>query len=221
MISSSLSDSLKTSGPSAIGTQSGKNTLGKEAFMRLLVTQLQNQDPLNPMDDKEFTAQLAQFSSLEEMQNISKSIETLTSSQTSSNKTNAVGFIGKVVTAAGGYSKISGGNAGQLSYELAKDASSVDIKISDASGKLVRVLQRTDVASGANAINWDGRDSSGSRLPDGEYTFEVAAIDSAGGPVQAKTKMTGTVDSVTYELGEPYLMLGSIKVPLHDVMEVR
>lgn len=221
MISSSITDSLKTNGASASGATNANSTLGKDAFMRLLVAQLQNQDPLKPMDDKEFTAQLAQFSSLEEMQNISKSMQNLASSQTSSSKTNAVGFIGKEVTAAGGFVRISGGTSGELSYGLDKDASSVDIKISDASGKLVRVVQKADVAAGPNTVNWDGRDNGGAQLPDGEYTFEVAALDSAGGAVKAQTRMAGTVNSVKYESGEPYLMIGSIKVPFSDVLEVR
>lgn len=221
MISSSITDSIKTSGTSTTAGASAKNSLGKEAFMKLLVAQLQHQDPLKPMEDKDFTAQLAQFSSLEEMQNISKSVDTLASSQVSSAKTNSVGFIGKQVTANGGSVKISGGNPGPLSYELDKDASSVDVRINDASGKLVREIQGTDVSAGANSVAWDGRDSNGVKLQDGEYTFQIAATDKAGGVVQAKTQMTGVVNSVKYESGVPYLMLGSIKVPLSDVTEVK
>lgn len=221
MISSDVKDSLKTSGVLANGGQNKANNLGKEAFMRLLVTQLQNQDPLKPMEDKEFTAQLAQFSSLEEMQNISKSIESLVASQTSSTKTNSVGFIGKEVTATGGYVRISAGNAGLLNYGLEKAASEVDVNIRDASGKLVRVLQKINVPAGNDSVSWDGRDSSGNRLPDGDYTFDVGATDIDGGVVRATARMTGIVSSVKYELGEPYLMIGSMKVPLQNVMEVR
>lgn len=221
MMASGVSGLTVTNKTLSTSDSGGKNSLGKEAFLTLLVTQLQNQDPLKPMEDKEFTAQLAQFSSLEEMKNISKSVDGLAASQASSSKTDAVGFIGKNVKALGGYAKVSGGSADPLQYELAKDASSVDIKISDASGKLVRLIQSSGVKSGANSALWDGRDNNGKILPDGGYTFDVAASDSAGGAVQTMTTMAGTVTSVKYELGEPYLMIGSVKVLLNNVMEVK
>lgn len=221
MMNTGVSSLTANTAPSATAGASAKGSLGKEAFMKLLIAQLQNQDPLKPMEDKEFTAQLAQFSSLEEMKNISKSVDGLVASQTSSSKTNAVGFIGKDVTALGGFVKVTGGSAGQLQYELEKDASSVKIQVSDTSGKVVRVIQKSNVSSGTNSLTWDGRDSQGSALPDGGYTFEVKATDPTGTTVQAKTAMRGIVSAVTYDLGVPYLMLGSVKVPLSNVMEVR
>lgn len=221
MMSSGVSNMSVNSHPLPSKESGAKNSLGKEAFLTLLVTQLQNQDPLKPMEDKEFTAQLAQFSALEEMKNISKSVDGLVGSQTSSSKTTAVGFIGKEVTALGGSVAVSGGAAGQLQYELEKDASTVNIKISDASGKVVRVIEKGGVSKGANSLSWDGRDSQGNILPDGGYAYEVKAADSDGATVQTKTVMRGVVSSVKYELGEPYLMIGSMKVALSNVMEVR
>lgn len=217
---SGINDSAMGNGSLTQRSQGPKNSLGKDAFLLLLVTQLQNQDPLKPMDDKEFTAQLAQFSSLEEMKNISKSIDGLVASQSSMTKTDAVGFIGKEIKASGGYARVSNWSASPLQYELEKDASFVEIKISDSSGKLVRAIH-TSGGAGASLVTWDGRDGNGNILPDGEYTYEVTASDSTGGNVQAKTTMTGTVIGVKYELGEPYLMIGSVKVALSNVMEVR
>lgn len=221
MMSSGVGSMTVNSHPLASKDTGAKNSLGKEAFLTLLVTQLQNQDPLKPMEDKEFTAQLAQFSSLEEMKNISKSVDGLVASQTSSSKTTAVGFIGKEVTALGGSVAVSGGAASQLRYELEKDASTVNIQISDASGMVVRVIEKSSASSGTNSLTWDGRDSQGSALPDEDYTFEVKAVDPTGTAVPAKTTMRGVVSSVKYELGEPYLMIGSVKVALSNVMEVR
>lgn len=219
---------MMTSGISSLNSDHGssakegaKNNLGKEAFLTLLVTQLQNQDPLKPMEDKEFTAQLAQFSSLEEMKNISKSVDSLVASQTSSSKTTAVGFIGKEVTVFGGHARVVEGAVDKLRYELEKDASVVDVAVSDASGKVVRILNLKDVKGGANLVAWDGRDSQGKIVKDGDYSFDITASDSAGGNIPANITTTGTVSAVKYELGVPYLVVGSVKVPLQDVMEVR
>ncbi len=220
-MSSGVGSMTVNSHPLASKDSGAKNSLGKEAFLTLLVTQLQNQDPLKPMEDKEFTAQLAQFSSLEEMKNISKSVDGLVASQMSSSKTSAVGFIGKEVTALGGYVQVSGGAAGQLQYELEKDASSVNIEISEASGRVVRVIEKSDISRGTSSLAWDGKDGQGSALPDGDYAFEVKAVDPTGVAVPVKTTMRGVVSSVKYELGEPYLMIGSMKVALSNVMEVR
>lgn len=221
MMNSGVSSMAVNSQPLPSKDSGAKNTLGKEAFLTLLVTQLQNQDPLKPMEDKEFTAQLAQFSSLEEMKNISKSVDSLVASQTSSSKTTAVGFIGKEVTVFGGHARVVEGAVEKLQYELEKDASIVDVAVSDASGKVVRILNLKDVKGGANLVAWDGRDSQGKIVKDGDYSFDITASDSAGGSITANTTMTGTVSAVKYELGVPYLIVGSVKVPLQDVMEVR
>lgn len=215
------SDSMVAGNSVAAGPKDAKSALGRDAFMLLLVTQLKNQDPLKPLEDKDFISQLAQFSSLEETKKISTSIEGLTSAQTSATKTGSVGFIGKQVISIGDSVKLVGGSAGPLQYNLEKGASSVDVSITDASGKVVRTLHYTNVQSGMNSAQWDGRDNDGNKLSDGDYKFDVKASAVDGSLVQASTTMTGIVTSVKYKLGQPYLIIGSAEVPLSNVMEVK
>jgi len=102
------------------------NTLGKDDFLNLLITQLQNQDPLSPMDSTEFSAQLAQFSSLEQLSNVNENLETLLLYQGSLNNSQAVSFIGKTITASGDSVLITDGIPDNIHFELAGDASNAD-----------------------------------------------------------------------------------------------
>lgn len=200
---------------------SGDATLGKDAFLTLLVTQLQNQDPMNPADSTEFTAQLAQFSELEAMENVNSNLEDLKTLQINQSYTEAVTFIGKNVLAGGDSVYINDGVPEDVNFHLAGDASTVYVSIYNAYGSLIDTIQTQALPAGNNAVAWDGYDRSGYALPDGGYTFEVQAVDASGESVSCKPLITDAVIAVNFTGGNPVLVTHDRQIPLSDVFEVQ
>ena len=196
------------------------NTLAKDDFLNLLITQLQNQDPLSPMESTEFSAQLAQFSSLEQLSNVNENLETLLLYQGSLNNSQAVSFIGKTITASGDSSLITDGIPDNIHFELAGDASDTFVTIYDAAGNFVASEEYGSLNAGSHSLSWDGTDHEGNKLPDGVYYFEVMAVDVNNEMVDATTFTTGKVTGVTYKEGTTYLMSGDQKIPLGNVVEI-
>ena len=194
--------------------------LGKDDFLTLLITQMQHQDPLNPTDSVEYTAQLAQFSSLEQLSNVNKNLEYLQLFQASINNAQAVSFIGKEVTALGDGIQISEGIAEACEFELSAPASGVTINIYNEAGNLVKTIEEGSMDAGRQNIAWDGTDQNGNLLEDGDYTFEVLAVDADGQAVEAITYSTGVVSGVTFVDGTTYFMVGNQKIPIADIIEV-
>ena len=212
---------LESVGSSVTSTSSSEsNILGKDDFLNLLVTQLQHQDPLNPMKSAEFTSQLAQFSSLEQMSNVNKNLEVLQLYQASINNSQAVDFIGKTIKALGNSMGVSDGVADQVHFELAENASDTIIHIYDSDKKLVKTIQAGGLNAGEQSVEWDATDNDGNKVPDGSYTFEVVATDTGGNPVSAKTLITATVSGVSFKNGTTYLMAGNQEIPIGSVFEV-
>ncbi|MCF8127260.1 MAG: flagellar hook assembly protein FlgD [Deltaproteobacteria bacterium] len=215
-----------------IGTVAANNTasntsnaldssvVGKEDFLKLLVTQLQYQDPLNPAESTEFTAQLAQFSSLEQLTNVNKNLEYLQLYQASINNAQAVDFIGKTVSASGNTINVSDGVSDEITFELPEDAANVTISIYDASGKLSGTIESGDLSEGTQSVVWNAEDPDGNTVSDGNYTFEVAAVDSEGNEVAVSTFTKVTITGVTFEEGTAYLLAGAQKIAIGDVKEV-
>jgi len=194
--------------------------VGKEDFLKLLVTQLQYQDPLNPAESTEFTAQLAQFSSLEQLTNVNKNLEYLQLYQASINNAQAVDFIGKTITTSGSTVSVSDGVSGNIAFDLPADAAGVTISIYDASGQLTATIEAGALDEGKQSVTWDAEDQEGNKVSDGDYTFEVAAVDSEGNIVEVSTFSKAVVTGVTFEDGVTYLMAGGRKIPMGDVVEV-
>ncbi len=194
--------------------------LGKDDFMKLLVAQLQRQDPLDPLANAEFVAQLAQFSTLEGISNMGSSLDTMTSYIMSMNNYNATGLIGKDIKAYGDTLFLEDGGTADIAYHLYEDAPEVKISIYDESGALVRTIEGGGRPAGSNEMVWDGRDSDGNLLPPGKYTFAVTATDGNGSGIRSDTILTGTVSGVIYEDGIPYLMVGDEKIAMSDILEV-
>jgi len=212
---------LESVGSSVTSTSSSEsNILGKDDFLNLLVTQLQHQDPLNPMKSAEFTSQLAQFSSLEQMSNVNKNLEVLQLYQASINNSQAVDFIGKTIKALGNSMGVSDGVADQVHFELAENASDTIIHIYDSDKKLVKTIQAGGLNAGEQSVEWDATDNDGNKVPDGSYTFEVVATDTGGNPVSAKTLITATVSGVSFKNGTTYLMAGNQEIPIGSVFSV-
>jgi flagellar basal-body rod modification protein FlgD len=195
--------------------------MGKDDFLSLLVTQLQYQDPLEPMDATQFTTQLAQFSELEQMQNVNGQLGYLQLYMASLNNAQAVNFIGKEVVALGNAVYLDEEEEQlNLHYELEDESTHVLVSICDENGQLVRVLGVGAQDSGEHTLTWDGRDDSGSRLTPGTYTFSVTAQDADGNEIAARTYRSGTVTGVTFEDQITYLLLGDEKVAIGEVLRV-
>jgi flagellar basal-body rod modification protein FlgD len=194
--------------------------LGKEDFLNLLIAQLQHQDPLNPMESTEFTAQLAQFSSLEQLSNVNTNLEALQSSQATLNNTQAVSFIGKSINVLGNSVRLENGQADDIHFELMGNASEVMAYIYDATGDFVTVLNGGAHSAGRYTLDWNGLDQEGNIVPDGEYRYELLATDLNGQPVEAATFMTATVSGVTFHHGSAHLIAGGYEIPISDVIEV-
>ncbi|MBN2467891.1 MAG: flagellar hook assembly protein FlgD [Deltaproteobacteria bacterium] len=201
-------------------TTTQSKTLGKEDFLYLLVNQLKAQDPLNPMESTEFTAQLAQFSSLEELGQINDSLEYLQLYQASSNNAQAVGFIGREVEAIDNALVIDDGTADDIHFNLAGDADAVFGLIYNSDGQVVRILEYGGYSSGKHDVSWDGRDNAGGRLPDGEYTVELSATDADGESVGMDPFIRGRVTGVFFNDGVTYLIVDDKEVAIGAITKV-
>ena len=194
--------------------------MGKDDFLHLLVTQLQNQDPLNPTDHTEFTAQLAQFSSLEQLHNVNDNLEQLQNFQASTNNTQAVSMLGKEITAKGNYLQLTDGKATGCDFSLARDAAMVSVNIYDSTGGFVSAFEKENLAAGQHTLVWDGNDKDKNPAKDGPYTFAIQATDANDQKIKVETFFTGIVDTLTFEDNTPFLISGGQKIALGDVIQV-
>ncbi|WP_035244127.1 flagellar hook assembly protein FlgD [Desulfonatronovibrio hydrogenovorans] len=181
--------------------------LGKMEFLKLLITQLENQDPLNPMDDKEFVAQLAQFSSLEQMTNIAEDVNAIRENSTVHDLTGAVGFIGREVMAYGYELSKDGSHVSTMYYTLPEAAKKMYINIFDQNGNMVQTVELQGRQAGNYEFKWDGKDYNGNSLADGNYLVYMAAEGLNGEPVMIDSYVSGRVSGVQNFGGEPYLRL--------------
>jgi flagellar basal-body rod modification protein FlgD len=164
---------------SLYGNQSDE-IMGKEDFLTLLVAQLQNQDPMNPDDPTEFTAQLAQFSSLEQLFNINESMDSLTSAQQQSDRFATMNLIGKSVSYQDDDFTIEEDGVATVGYQLDGLAASVTLFIKDESGVTVATLHPTEFDEGNHFIEWDGMNDEGEHVPAGNYTIMLQGAAGAG-----------------------------------------
>lgn len=193
--------------------------MGKEEFLKLLVTQLQQQDPLNPQDGTEFVTQLAQFTTLERLVNIEQSMMNVAGASMVTNATLAADFIDSTVRARGDSFSFEG-KPEKLHFELGADSPDLTIEIVDAKGEVVKAIDTTG-ESGSNTFTWDGTKQDGSIAKEGTYTFRVTAKNADGGDVTVDTSIEATVLSVSFKNGVPHLVLDNgSTVPLGDALEV-
>lgn len=199
----------------------GNSELGKTAFLELMMAQMQYQDPLNPVADTDFTAQLAQFSSLEQLTNINTGVETLNEGTEQQQMLNAVSFIGKEVTAAGNSLSKMDGNISSLSFELSEAAANVTVNIFDSNGNIVDTIEMGQLQAGSYDVEWDGLDSNDSELPDGVYLVYMGAESAEGNAIMVTPSATGIVEGVEVAGSSYYLRLeDGREVDLLQITEV-
>jgi flagellar basal-body rod modification protein FlgD len=203
------------------GTNAAQSSLAEtfDTFLTLLTTQLQNQDPLDPMKSEEFTQQLVQFAGVEQSINTNKKLDRLVQLQTSSQLNSAVSFIGKTVEVVSDQLLLKGG-AAKISYGLDRNAAQTIIGIIDQNGRAVRTVQG-EIAAGRHEFEWDGRDSNGAQLPDGVYGFSVVATDDDEQTIDTMAASFGRVTGVEVVGNAPRLNIGELGVPFDAVFAVR
>lgn len=187
-------------------------------FLTLLTTQLQNQDPTNPMDSKEMTNQLVQFSQVEQQIQQNKNLEQLLALQNHSATASAVSYIGRQVQMPGNASMLEDGGA-RFGYSLSEPAQSVSLMVLDSSGKAVF---QTDGLSdaGRHTFTWNGQDTNGNAMAPGVYSLLVTANDRNGEPIIAETDARATVTGVVTGAQGPELMVGDLSVKMIDVRKI-
>jgi flagellar basal-body rod modification protein FlgD len=168
----------------AASTASVSNSDSEQRFLKLLVTQLNNQDPLNPMENAELTSQLAQMSTVSGIEKLNSTLSGLVSQTGSNQVLQAASLIGYNVLSPGNTLATKATEEGKdpaaqaFAVQLPGTAADVEIKIVDASGKTVRTIEAGGMTEGVNAVTWDGKDDAGNVVPAGSYKFTVAASNS-------------------------------------------
>jgi flagellar basal-body rod modification protein FlgD len=220
----SLVSPIQNDATNVAGTSDRSLSLGKDEFLQLLITKLQNQDPLKPMDDEDFIAQLAQFSSLEQMNNISEGIAEANQwdylQMQSLNNAMAAGFVGKDIQASYDGIYMDSGNSTGISFSLPSYADEVEFTIRDSAGSIVATLTEKGVTPGSHSVQWDGRDSSGNQVPDGYYSVEAVATTTSGSTFTPDLSLVGTVEAVLYREGTAYLRVNGVEIPLGNVTAI-
>jgi flagellar basal-body rod modification protein FlgD len=201
-------------------TEPKASTMGKDDFLQLLVTQLQNQDPLSPMDSTGFTAQLAQFSSLEELQNINETLGGVGSSQTILTNSQAVDYIGKQIQAVGDKLHLNEGEPTPIEFDLSQDSAGVYVKVYNQYGEFVQDIDAGPMSAGQQSLEWNGMDYQDQQAPAGTYSYEVMAMDAEGNTSSVTSFTTGTVSGVYYKNGLAYLLTADQEIPLGNVVQV-
>lgn len=193
-------------------------TTQSDQFLRLLVTQIQNQDPFSPMDNQAFINQLTQLSSLEQLQTINERLgESLLVNQ-SLNNTLLLDLVGRHATVLGDGVTVAGGAASQ-SLVRTSAGGTATCEVRNASGQVVATYQRAATA-GQTDVTWDGRLADGTVAADGQYTLSVTVADRAGTPITASLFQTGVVDSIRYENNVAIVTIGGRDYYVSEIAQV-
>jgi flagellar basal-body rod modification protein FlgD len=208
--------------PSATSTAAatGSSELNQNTFLKLLTTQLQNQDPTNPMSNEDFIAQLAQFSSLEQLQGVNSQLNNLNLVNTSMNNASMVNLLGQEVVAVSDTLHYSGEGEQKLSFMASNEVSGGTITITDENGKVVDTLTMGASDAGENSVVWDGKDTSGQQLPEGNYTVTYNATDGNGNPVAVTGLIEGTVNELSFESGNPQPSVDGIPIDIGNILRL-
>jgi len=215
---------------SAASSSTTRNTdLGqKDIFLKLLVAQMKNQDPLKPQDATQMSSQLAQFNMVEQQTNTNSWLEQMagngglgSAGASGALDSASAGYLGRTVTINQNTVEYMGASS-TFSTDLGLDAASAQVVIRDSSGQAVRTVDLGPLQAGVQSITWDGSNDAGSQVAFGSYAMEINALDYQGQPIAAAVQRSGLVDSVRLATsGEVQLMVAGTAASLTDITEVR
>jgi len=199
-------------------SSSSSNSLDKEAFLRLLLQELEMQDPLEPMETKDMISQLSQLTSLEQITNLTSAVKDFVEAQTSVNLAQLASLIGKYVVVKNNTVNLVDGQSDSIIFNVDEDAHVV-VQILDENGKVVRTEDLGTVQAGVHAWQWDGRDDSGISVEDGSYTYHIYKLTSSGleeiGGMEG-----GVVEAVQIKDGEGFVLVNGSLYPVDSILEI-
>jgi flagellar basal-body rod modification protein FlgD len=208
-----------SSGSSSLNSSTGTTLAGNfQTFLTLLTTQLQNQNPLSPLDTNQFTQQLVQFASVEQQLKTNDSLSTLVSLQQTAQSTQALTFVGKTAVVNGNTTALSNSSA---TWGLSIPSNStVNISIANSSGQTVFTTKASANAGDNQPFTWNGKGNDGTQFPDGQYTLTATAADSSGNSVAVTTEIRGVVSSVDLTHSPPLLSISGQNFTVNQIKAI-
>lgn len=201
-----------------------KSSLDKDAFLQLMIAQLQNQDPLEPLDGTDYSAQLAQFSSLEQMKNINDTLNLSLDANymltQSINNTMTAALIGKEVKIAGDTVTYEGQDETIIGYELTTPAHEITVEIYDSAGNIRKTFDNLETKEGQYKLNWDFTDDDGNDLSVGDYTVKIKAKNLSLDEMEVAQYFVGIIDGVRYSNSGTSIVVNDLEYEVSEVFEV-
>ncbi len=214
--------SLSAAAPNYV--TSSANVLGKDDFLKLLVEQLKNQDPLNPLDGTEFASQLAQFSSVEQLTNMNSNLEaSVTTNQLmaqSIGNSLATTMIGKEIKAAGNTLQWDGEHDLRFGFTVGAVGLKSTVKIFNADGELVKEFNPTDIPAGDTSLTWDGTNLGGKTVEKGKYTFKVEVLDAKEKAMETSSFVLGNITGVRFTANGTVFLVDGVEIPVANILEI-
>lgn len=214
----SSGSSLEMAGRAESSTKK-RTALGQQDFLNLFITQLKNQNPLNPLDNFQMASQLVQFNHLDFLARIHQSIESMNAFQSSTVSLLASGLIGRKVEVESQFLTIQNGKVSEGGYRLLRPGK-VTIEIYDKEGQLVRILEEGWKDTSRQAFVWDGKSQGGVSQPDGRYLFKVVAVDERGSLIPVDPSRLVTVTRVAFDQGAIHLYGETERITLDEVKAI-
>jgi flagellar basal-body rod modification protein FlgD len=212
------------SAPASSSTSSGSSmqTLAGnfDTFLQLLTTQLQHQNPLDPLDTNQFTQQLVEFASVEQQVNMNTNLQTLITLQQTTEATSAMQLLGSTVTAKGSTATLSNATNSPATWTVNASApAKANITITNSSGQTA-FTGTTTLNAGTQTITWNGKGNSSVIWPDGNYTLTISATGANGQPVTVSTQVQGTVTGIDLSQNPPLLTVGGQNIPISQIQSI-
>lgn len=220
MSTSSISGVASATDLTSTTTETGTTDLGEDTFLKLLTTQMQYQDPLDPMSNSDFVAQLAQFSSVEQLKTLSDGMESLYLVNVSMNNSSMVNLLGKNVVATSDTIHYDGEGAQEINYNADASADTATVTITDEDGAVVYTGELGALEEGEGSFSWDGTTTTGEQAADGDYTISIDATDSNGDAVTVESLIEGTVTDVDYSTGSPVPKIDGVAIDIGAILRL-
>jgi flagellar basal-body rod modification protein FlgD len=212
--------SISSSGQSQSIQQAGsRGTLTQEDFLNLVITQLRNQDPLQPMSSGEMASQMTQFGILDSVNVMNENMEGMLAYQASMYNLTVSNLIGKKVETVGNSLTIEEGAVSKASYQLSQPGN-VTIQIYDDNGNLVRTIEDGTKDTSKQTLVWDGNNQQGVKCPNGNYTFKITAVDDKRQSISTTSYRIGTIKGISFKNGITYLDLGSVEITMNQIIAI-